>query len=63
MIPNILKITKICHSNFKNSFLSNRKSELRKILTVEYNSSRGPTVKSLRNSDLRFERTGFLKLE
>ncbi|KAL8488149.1 hypothetical protein ACS0TY_024439 [Phlomoides rotata] len=54
MIPNILKITKICHSNFKNSFLSNRKSELRKILIVEYTLSRGPTIKILRNSDLRF---------
>ncbi|KAL8488495.1 hypothetical protein ACS0TY_024684 [Phlomoides rotata] len=63
MIPNILKITKICHSNFKNSFLSNRKSEMRNILTVEYNLSRGPTVKILRNSDLRFERNEFLKLE
>ncbi|KAL8545895.1 hypothetical protein ACS0TY_005859 [Phlomoides rotata] len=53
----------IRHSNFKNSVLSNRKSELRKILTVEYTLSRGPTVKMLRNSDLRFERNEFLKLE
>ncbi|KAL8545896.1 hypothetical protein ACS0TY_005860 [Phlomoides rotata] len=63
MIPNILKITKICHSNFKNSFILNRKSELRKILTVEYTLSLGPTVKILRNSDLGFERNEFLKLE
>ncbi|KAL8551770.1 hypothetical protein ACS0TY_000728 [Phlomoides rotata] len=63
MIPNILKITKNCYSNFKNSFLSNRKSELRKILTVEYTLSRRPTVKILRNSDLRFERNEILKLE
>ncbi|KAL8457193.1 hypothetical protein ACS0TY_035154 [Phlomoides rotata] len=63
MIPNILKITKICHSNVKNSFLSNHKSELRKILTVEYTLSHGPTVKILRNSDLRFEINKFLKLE
>ncbi|KAL8514955.1 hypothetical protein ACS0TY_013876 [Phlomoides rotata] len=63
MIPNILKITKICYSNFKNSFLSNRKSELRNILTVEYTLSHGPTVKIVRNSDLRFERNEFLKLE
>ncbi|KAL8511380.1 hypothetical protein ACS0TY_017972 [Phlomoides rotata] len=54
---------KIRHSNFKNSVLSNRKSELRKFLTVEYTLSLGPTVKILRNSDLRFERTEFLKLE
>ncbi|KAL8519252.1 hypothetical protein ACS0TY_010261 [Phlomoides rotata] len=63
MIQNILKITKICHSNFKNSFLSNPKLELRKILTVEYTLSLRPTVKHLRNSDLRFERNEFLKLE
>ncbi|KAL8483208.1 hypothetical protein ACS0TY_026039 [Phlomoides rotata] len=63
MISNILKITKICHSNFKNSFLSNLKSKLRKILTVEYTLSHGPTVKSLRNSNLRFDRNKFLKLE
>ncbi|KAL8523948.1 hypothetical protein ACS0TY_013780 [Phlomoides rotata] len=63
MIPNILKITKIHHSNFKNSFLSNCKSELRNILTVEYTLSLGPTVKILRNSELRFERNKFLKLE
>ncbi|KAL8470584.1 hypothetical protein ACS0TY_033218 [Phlomoides rotata] len=59
MIPNILKITKICHSNFKNSFISNRKSELRKILNVEYTLSLGPKVKILRNSDLRFEEANF----
>ncbi|KAL8473088.1 hypothetical protein ACS0TY_030066 [Phlomoides rotata] len=53
----------IRHSNFKNSVLSNRKSGLRKILTVEYTLSRGPTVKILRNSDLRFDRNEFLKLE
>ncbi|KAL8473703.1 hypothetical protein ACS0TY_030521 [Phlomoides rotata] len=63
MISNILKITKICHSKFKNSFLSNRKSDLRKILTVEYTLIRGQTVKMLRNSDLRFERNEFFKLE